>query len=174
MAAPRSSRILPSSPVVKACIATCLCTLAIAGCANGGSAGITIRGETIPEAAKVVDDWAVALTDGDIGRAASYFAIPSRVQNGPVPVEITDRDDALRFNRSLPCGAELVDAQERDGRLIATFTLRERPGGGVCGQGVGGRAKVAFRISDGKIAEWRRVPTAGEGGGAQPIPSDVV
>ena len=35
--------------------------------------------------------------------------------------------------------------------------LTERPGEGMCGNGVGEQAKTAFVIRDGLITQWRRV-----------------
>jgi hypothetical protein len=88
-------------------------------------------------------------------------------------IQIRNRSDALLFNESLPCGAELLRAEEEEGgQVIATFRLGERPGPGACGSGTGARAKTSFRIEEGKIALWQRVPTAGES--APPVPSDVV
>ena len=64
----------------------------------------------------------------------------------------------LLFNASLPCGAELTETEQRDEYVIATFELTERPGAGECGTGVGILARTAFKIEDGLIVEWRRVP----------------
>ena len=132
----------------------------------------TPPGDADPRAARVVEEWTRALNDGDVDKAASYFAIPSIAENGPSVIQIRDRSDALLFNRSLPCGAELLRAEEEGGLLIATFRLTERPGPGTCGSGTGARAKTSFRIEDGKIAVWQRVPTVGES--TPPAPSDVV
>lgn len=107
---------------------------------------------------EVIEGWSSALSEGDVEAAAAYFATPSTAENGVV-VEIESIEDAVRFNESLPCGAE-VTAAETDGDLtIATFLLSERPGGG-CGSGSGGEASTSFRIEDGKIVEWRRVAPA--------------
>ena len=126
-----------------------------------------------PEAVEVIEDWAGALADGDVERAATYFAIPSVAENGPIGVRIRDRADAERFNESLPCGAELLETQGHAGLVLATFRLEERPGPGTCGEGAGGTAATAFRIVDGEIAEWRRVGVPGEeDGGEEPLPSD--
>jgi hypothetical protein len=77
-------------------------------------------------------------------------------QNGLIyPIE--DIDDARRFNASLPCGGELVEAQSRGRFVFATFRLVERPGAGACGDGTGETATTAFVIENGRIAEWRRV-----------------
>jgi hypothetical protein len=108
----------------------------------------------------VIDEWVRALSEGDVEEAAQLFALPSVVQNGTPPINLDTRAEAIAFNRSLPCGAELVGAR-RHGRFIAaTFRLIERPGPGECGSGVGGLARTAFLIRDGEIVEWRRLPDA--------------
>ena len=129
---------------------------------TGGSAGSSeseIRGGADPEAVQVIDDWSRTLSEGDVEGAADYFAIPSIAQNGTPPLDLDSREDVIAFNEALPCGAELVEATEEDRFVVATFELTDRPGGG-CGPGVGGEAKTAFVIEDGKIAEWRRAADA--------------
>ena len=121
-----------------------------------------VPGGADPKQVEVIDEWAVALAHGDVDEAASYFAIPSVAENGPVSTRIRDRNDAVRFNESLPCGAELIRAQGHAGFVLATFRLTERPGPGECGDGTGAEAATAFRIEDGEIAEWRRIPAPGE------------
>jgi hypothetical protein len=143
--------------------ATALCA---AGCGSdddpaetGGSGGQApsseVPGGADPDNVQVIDDWSRTLSEGDVEGAADYFAIPSVAQNGTPPLDLDSREDVIAFNRALPCGAELVEATEENGFIVATFELTDRPGGG-CGPGVGGEAKTAFVIEDGKIAEWRR------------------
>jgi hypothetical protein len=168
---------MPIRPTIAAVSVAAL--LVIAGCGEDVPT-ITIKegppGDADQKSVRVIEDWAGALAQGDVDKAASYFAIPSVVANGPSPVRIRDRRDAESFNESLPCGAELLDAQGHAGFILATFELKERPGPGRCGTGTGEKAGTAFRIEDGEIAEWRRIPVPGEGegGGANPLPSDVV
>ena len=164
------------SPIIVAVAAL----LALAGCGEDVPT-ITIEegvpGNADQKSVRVIEDWAGALADGKVEKAASYFAIPSVVANGSSPVRIRDRSDAETFNESLPCGAELVEAEGHAGFILATFELKERPGPGRCGTGTGETAGTAFRIEGGEIAEWRRIPVpgeGGEGGGAEPLPSDVV
>ncbi len=109
------------------------------------------------------------LRKGDVDAAAEFFAIPSIAENGPT-VRITNREQARLFNASLPCGAVLIGAESQGEFTTATFRLTERPGPGVCGDGVGGEAQTAFVIEDGEIAEWRRVGI----GGPQPAPGEAV
>jgi hypothetical protein len=146
--------------------------LALAGCGSGSSEESADGGSVEAEAAgtaqdadvdaanpddvEVIGGWISALTTGDTDAAADYFAIPSVAQNGPIQVRIRDRADAVAFNESLPCGAEVVAAETSGEKTIATFELSERPGGG-CGPGAGGTARTSFVIKDGKIVEWWRL-----------------
>jgi hypothetical protein len=111
------------------------------------------------ESVAVIEGWVETLSEGNVDGAADYFVLPSVAENGPVPVTLRSHADAVAFNRSLPCGAELLRAR-RHGRFIAaTFRLTERPGGD-CGTGTGSLARTAFVIRDGKIVQWRRLPDA--------------
>ncbi|MDX6724856.1 MAG: hypothetical protein QOD73_3260 [Solirubrobacteraceae bacterium] len=112
----------------------------------------------------VIRGWADALRHGKLERAVGYFAIPSVVSNGTSPIRLTSRSDVRFFNRTLPCGAKVVKAVDTGAFVVATFELTERPGPGVCGSGVGGRASTAFLIRHHRIVQWRRVldPAAAE------------
>ena len=160
--------------VVAILVAASVATLA--GCGGGGS-DLTIRGvagpSDVPGGAdpadvKVIDAWVTTLRHGNEKAAARYFAIPSVAANPPAVVRIESLHDAVLFNESLPCGARLVRAVDTGHGTTATFRLTERPGPGECGAGVGTLAKTAFVIEHGKIAEWRRVPVTGGGGGGAP------
>lgn len=111
---------------------------------------------------QVIRDWSDTLSEGDVEGAAEFFAVPSTVSNGTPPIELSSREDVIDFNRTLPCGAELVRAEPDGAEIDATFRLKERPGGD-CGPGVGGLAGTAFEIEDGKITEWRRLDDLGGG-----------
>jgi SnoaL-like domain len=127
------------------------------GCGGDDDSGDTeVPGGADPEATQVIEDWSTALREGDVEAAAEYFEIPSVAQNGTPPLPLDSREAVVAFNEALPCGAELVRAEERGEYVIATFELTERPGEGECGDGVGDEARTAFRIEDGLIAEWIR------------------
>jgi hypothetical protein len=128
---------------------------ALAGC-GGGEDAPEIPGGADPEAAQVIEDWSAALREGDIEAAAEFFEVPSIAQNGTPPLELESREDVIGFNEALPCGAELVRAEDRDRFVVATFELTERPGPGECGPGVGSEARTAFVIEDGLITHWIR------------------
>jgi hypothetical protein len=130
------------------------------GCGDGGDDGSEseeIPGGADPEAAQVIKEWADDLRSGDVEAAADHFRIPSIAQNGAPALRLGSREDVLAFNASLPCGAELTEAETHGEFTIATFELTERPGEGECGEGTGAEAKTAFVIEDGLIIRWIRV-----------------
>jgi hypothetical protein len=133
--------------------------VALAGCGGGDDStdAEEIPGGADQEAAEVIRDWADDLRGGDLEAAADHFRLPSIAQNGTAPIQLTTRDDVRAFNASLPCGAELTEAEDHGRFVIATFELTERPGEGECGTGVGEFAKTAFVIEDGLITRWIRV-----------------
>ena len=112
----------------------------------------------------MIEDWSTTLSEGDVEGAADFFALPSIAQNGTLLLSIESREDAIEFNESLPCGAEVISARSQGEFTTATFRLSERPGGG-CGPGTGGTASTSFVIEDGKIVEWRRVDGGAPAGG---------
>jgi hypothetical protein len=117
---------------------------------------------------RVIRGWVDSLRAGHVNAAASYFAVPSIVQNDSPLIKLRSVAQVRAFNAALPCGAKLKRTF-RSGRYVAAvFVLTDRPGGG-CGTGVGQQAATAFRIRGGKIVEWRRVPLPGE----PPAPSPL-
>ncbi len=129
--------------------------------ADPAEAPTEIAGDADPADVRVIDEWARALASGDVEGAAGFFAIPSVAENG-ILIEIEDINDALRFNASLPCGAELIGAESQGEFTTATFRLIERPGAGRCGDGTGETAETTFVIEGSKIVEWRRVGLPGD------------
>jgi limonene-1,2-epoxide hydrolase len=154
-----------------------LIALLAAGCGGGGGTGSPgdtvstgsegsapkIAGNANPADVHVIDGWVTTLRHGDVNAAARYFAIPSVAENG-VLLHIRSFHEALRFNKSLPCGARLIRAETAGDFTTATFRLTERPGPGVCGSGIGQIAMTSFVIRDGKIVQWRRVGLPGARG----------
>lgn len=132
----------------------------ISGCGSSGkdtSATTTVAGNAGAGEVAVIKRWADELRAGDVVAASERFALPSVVQNGAGPLRLTSRGQVEAFNRSLPCGARLTAATSLGKYTIAAFVLTERPGEGMCGNGVGEQAKTAFVIRDGLITQWRRV-----------------
>ncbi|MEO7197072.1 MAG: hypothetical protein ABIZ50_01220 [Solirubrobacterales bacterium] len=161
--------------------------ISVPGCGDDssptvGDATAPADSTTIPEAdtadadpadLKVIEEWSSALSDGDVRGAAAYFATPSTAENGAV-IAIESPADAIAFNASLPCGAEVIAANTQGDFTSATFRLSDRPGGG-CGPGAGSEASTSFQIEGGKIVEWRRIdmpqggPKRSGGGAGAPI-----
>jgi hypothetical protein len=111
-----------------------------------------------PADVRIVRAWADTLRHGRVRAAARYFALPSLVSNGTPPIKLETRAEAEFFNRTLPCGARLIDTEPAPhGFFIATFQLTERPGAGECGSGTGETARTAFRVRGDHITDWLRV-----------------
>lgn len=144
-------------------LVTALALIAFAGCGSDAPTETTAPAAGDPRTASadqedlaVIEGWADTLGDGDVEGAADYFALPSTAENGPVVVNIEEREDAVAFNESLPCGARVIAARTTGDLTTVTFRLYERPGGD-CGTGVGARATTSFQVDDGKIVDWRRI-----------------
>lgn len=151
-------------------------SLLIVGLALGGCGGLD-RGEPNPGSSPEVDradrdvilGWVDALDTADYQAAAEFFA-PDAIVEQAVVLRLRSRADAVAFNRSLPCRAELTDLEpvpERGPATLAAFRLLEGPGR-RCGQAVGGGARVLFVVEDELITEWRQLPDAPED------PGDVI
>jgi hypothetical protein len=125
-------------------------------------------GEPVSSAeATVIRGWSTSLRQGDVGRAARYFALPAVVANGTPPLRLSTRAEAEAFNRALPCGAKVVALQRGvHDYVVATFRLTERPGPGSCGTGTGALARTAFQVRRGHILQWLRVPNGDEAPGS--------
>jgi len=109
----------------------------------------------------VVRAWAEALARGDIDAATDRFAVPAIVVNGTPEIRLRTRAEVRFFNDTLPCGGRVVATRRREGFVIATIRLTNRPGGD-CGSGAGNTAKTAFQVRDGKIVRWIRIPLDGD------------
>jgi len=136
--------------------------LAAGGCGSGSNAvpGVGRSGTKTSASTPVavIRGWSDALRGGDINRASGYFAVPSLVENGSPPLELHSVSEVKFFNRTLPCGAKYLRSIAHHGFVIAEFRLTDRTGEGAvrpC-SGRGHKADVAFLITHGKIAEWRR------------------
>ena len=118
-------------------------------------------------AVSVIRGWADALRQGDVRGAARYFALPSVMINGTdsagqaLVLTIVTAAQAEAANATLPCGAQLISADQRGRFVTALFRLTGRPGlgGSTCGGGVGSTARTNFVIAHGRIVEWLRAPS---------------
>ena len=118
--------------------------LCLAGCGGGGAEGV--------DGEQAIRDWIAALNSERYERAASFFAKDGIVEQAR-EIRLEDRRDAIAFNRSLPCKADVTDVDDEGATLIAAFRLR----GGGPGGCDGGSARVRFRFRDGKFSEWRQL-----------------
>lgn len=125
------------------------------------------EGEGPADAASVtvIEGWAKALVEGRIERAATFFAVPSKVQNGTPVLTVSSQRAAQAFNEALPCGATITKTQGAGEYTLVTYELTERPGGDCMGA-AGALAFGAIKVKDGKIVEWYRLP--GTGGETKP------
>ncbi|HEY8582045.1 MAG TPA: hypothetical protein VIL49_03830 [Capillimicrobium sp.] len=123
------------------------------------------------EDAAVIEAWSATLAAGDVREASAYFHRPALVQTDPrgPAVRLATGAEVRAFNAGLPCGAKLLDSAPHGRYTIATFRLLERPGARC--DAPGATASTAFLIRDGRIAEWRRVPSVdpAHGSGSAPV-----
>jgi hypothetical protein len=121
---------------------------------------------------RVIRKWSGALSQGDIERAARFFALPSKVQNGTPVVTLDTAEKRLVFNVTFPCGAKPTKLEAGDnGYTIVDFVLTERVDGD-CGTAIGGKARCAIRVRKGHISDWYRIPDDVRGRTPAPTPAD--
>ena len=129
----------------------------VAGCGGGDEDG----GKPTPppageqSAEDVIRGWNKAVNAGEHERAADLFALDAVVEQAEVEIRLETRADAVAFNDSLPCRADVTEIRPEGRATVANFSLREGADG-ECGDG--GTASVKFVIRDGKIREWRQLP----------------
>src|SRR3954447_20636791 len=144
--------------------------LVLTGC--GGGDAKPSDGQAPASRAKdavVIRAWVDALRKGNYARANAQFATPSLIQNGGPAITLKTPRQVDAFNRSLPCGAELLDTQEvGDHRTLGIFRLTTASDGRTCRGAAGHRARVSFLIdSDHHIKEWIRVANGPPAGSTQ-------
>jgi limonene-1,2-epoxide hydrolase len=125
--------------------------LVVALAAFGASCG---GGPPSPES--VVRAWSESVNSGDNEAAAKLFAPGAQVIQAGRAYTLHTEDQAVRFNASLPCSAEIVDLESAGDTVTATFVLGDR--GDVECDGPGAEVTTAFRVRDGKIVRWHQLP----------------
>jgi hypothetical protein len=101
---------------------------------------------------RVIRGWLLSLERMDYEQAAYYFA-PNAIIDQGHPYRLRTNDDAVAFNSSLPCRADLIDLKGSGAHVLATFRIRAGPGGPCSGL-----VKVRYTIRKGKFTEWRQLP----------------
>jgi hypothetical protein len=113
----------------------------------------------------LIAGWANALRQGNVDRAARYFALPAIVEQSDT-IQLATRSDARAFNEGLPCGARLLEVQHNGRYIVGTFRLTDKPRQTCLTPGA--LARVAFVIQERHFTEWRQIPDTP---GASPGPS---
>jgi limonene-1,2-epoxide hydrolase len=140
--------------VARSVLALALVAALLAGCAS--SAGS-------PE--QVVREWSSALNASDNDRAANLFAHDARVIQSGVVITFHTHEEAVAWNRSLPCSGRVVGIERHGPDVTATFELGDRKES-VC-DGPGERARALFRVVHGKIVIWHQLAGPAGSSGAQ-------
>ena len=112
---------------------------------------------------RVIRGWLLALERQDYDQAAYYFAPNALIDQGH-PYRLRTTSEAFAFNASLPCRADLIRLRGGGAHVLATFRLREGPGGGCSGL-----VRVRYTIRKGKFTAWRQLPDAERE--APPVPA---
>ena len=151
---------------MRAAAAVALTLVALAGCGGEDEPRLGEGSDAAPQGGpapgqgsdeRVIREWNTAVNSGEYERAADLFERGAVVEQLG-EVELATRADAIAFNRSLPCRADVTDVEEQGGATVAAFSLREGRSGG-CEEG--GTARVRFVIREGLIREWRQLPEPG-------------
>jgi hypothetical protein len=111
---------------------------------------------------RVIRGWLLALERQDYEQAAYYFAPNALIDQGQ-PYRLRTKSDAFNFNAGLPCRADLIRLKGGGAHVLATFRLREGPGGRCSGL-----EQVRYTIRKGKFTEWRQLPDPEDGPDGKP------
>jgi hypothetical protein len=127
-----------------------IAVLALLAILTGCDSGSDEHGTKTDEG-RLIRDWLMALNSGDYGHAADFFAPRALVDQG-IPYRLPGRAAARLFNSGLPCRGELVEVEDEGERVLATFRLRDGPGG-ACD----GFVRVRFAFRGGRFSEFRQL-----------------
>ena len=138
--------------MLRLCIAVVV--LAVAGC-SGDSPDPPAKPDPLHSYnGRVIRGWLLSLERMDYTQAAYYFAPNALIDQGH-PYRLKSRSEALQFNASLPCRADLIALRGggHASHVLATFRLRRGPGGKCSGL-----TRVRYTIENGKFTAWRQLP----------------
>ncbi len=111
---------------------------------------------------KAIRGWILVLNAGNYDQAADYFAPGALIEQGRLARLRTHRE-AVAFNSSLPCKAEVTDIEDEGETVLAAFKLRRGPGDPAsCG---GNGVRVRFKFRGTKFTEWRQLPESSDPAG---------
>jgi hypothetical protein len=119
-----------------------------------------------PSPESVVRAWNESVNSEDNEAAAELFAPGAEVIQAGRSRILETEAQAIRFNASLPCSAEIVELESNGDMVTATFLLADR-GTTQC-DGPGSQVQAAFRVREGKIVLWHQLP------GSETDPGDEV
>jgi hypothetical protein len=111
-------------------------------------------GSAQPSAESVLRAWSQELNAGDNNAAAKLFAPGARVVQSGVVLRLKTYDEALAWNRALPCSGKIVSVTSDGDTASATFVLGNRQTS-KC-DGPGQRATALIRVRKGKIVLWHQ------------------
>jgi hypothetical protein len=114
-----------------------------AGC--GGS-------EASPE--EVVRSWSTALNADQNDAAADLFAPGATIVQGGLEVTFFTHEDAVTWNRGLPCNGRIVGLEVVGNVVTASFLLRDSQTT-PC-DAPGEQATAIFTVEGGKITRWEQ------------------
>ena len=138
--------------MLRLCIAVVV--LAVAGC-SGDSPDPAAKPDPLHSYnGRVIRGWLLSLERMDYTQAAYYFAPNALIDQGH-PYRLKSKSEALQFNASLPCRADLIALRGgcHASHVLATFRLRRGPGGKCSGL-----TRVRYTIENGKFTAWRQLP----------------
>ena len=138
---------------VRLLLALAIVVLAAAGCGGGD-----------PSPESVVRAWSEAVNTGDDEAAAELFAPGAEVIQGNLRGRLETYEDAVLFNRALPCSGRIVRVESGKDGVTATFRLGDRPSS-AC-DAPGAEVRAFFRVEGGKITLWHQLP----GSSGEPTP----
>ena len=99
--------------------------------------------------------WSQAINEGDNEAAARLFARGAEVVQGSSVVLGSERE-AIAFNASLPCSAEITELTTEGDRVTATFLLADRETSRC--DAPGAEVTASFRVHEGKIVLLHQLP----------------
>ena len=106
--------------------------------------------------AAVVREWSNSINAGNYERAASLFAADAVVIQGSQATTFHTPEDAVTWNKGLPCGGDILLLEERGSTATATFRMVDRKDR-HCDAPAEAEATALFVVDRGKIILWNQI-----------------